>query len=116
MRAFRRCHALDSAARDHLGERIRGSYTGLSRGPETLAPDALLDLIGYLASVEAEQLALCFPAERNTSDPQDLAASQINWLRSIDNRGDYVRGKIAEPSKLLEMARTIICDHRGWHS
>ena len=40
LRAFRRCHGLDSEARDHLAERIRGSYTGLSLWPETLAPDA----------------------------------------------------------------------------
>ncbi len=58
LRGFGRCHTLGSAARDHLAERIRVSYTGLSRGPEMLAPDALLDLVGYLASVEAEQLAL----------------------------------------------------------
>lgn len=46
------------------------------------------------ASVEAEELALCRPAERNIADAQDLAAGQINRLSTIDNRGDNVRGKI----------------------
>ena len=95
LRAFRRCLGPDSAARDHLAERIRGSYTGLSPWPETLAPDALWELGGFGASVEAEQLALRRPAERNTSNPQDLASGQINRLRAINNRGDNVGGKIA---------------------
>ncbi len=53
-----------------------------------LAPDALLESGGYGLLVEAEEPALCCPAERNTADPQDLAARQINRLRAIDNRGD----------------------------
>ncbi len=44
----------------------------------------------FWTSVEAEEHALCFPAERNIPDPQYLAACQINRLRAIDNRGDNV--------------------------
>jgi hypothetical protein len=95
LRAFRRCHSLDSEARDHLAERIRGPYAGLSPWPKTLAPDALLELGGFGVSIKAEQFALFGPAERNAADAQDLSTRQINWLSAIDNRGDNVRCKVA---------------------
>ena len=81
--------------RDHLAAVIVGHNAHLSPWPKTLAPDALLDLVGYLASVEAEQLALCCPAERHTADAQDLATGQINRLRAINNRGDNIGSKVA---------------------
>jgi hypothetical protein len=40
---------------------------------------------GFWLSVEAEQLALCRPAERNIADAQDFPARQINRLRAVNN-------------------------------
>jgi hypothetical protein len=61
---------------DHLAAAIVGHNAHLSPWPKTLAPDALLELNGFEASVEAEQLALCSPAERYAANAQDLAAGQ----------------------------------------
>jgi hypothetical protein len=79
-----------TVTRDHLAAAIVGHNAHLSRRPKTLAPDALLELGGFGASVEAEQLALCCPAERYTADPQDLAAGEISGLSAINNRGDNI--------------------------